>query len=409
MKKKSISRLCILLLTLFYISQTSALKIICDGDRASCAIKDQDLTGVTEDQMSISLAGKSSDKNNIKTVQIKNCTLPFVPIKLLKEDFRELKNLKIENCTLQSFQATSSPKLKIFSITHSDLESLRNDSFKDWTSLEQLDMSNNKISEIDPGTFDPTTNLKNVNFANNYIKELPNDLFSKNKKLEDVDFSNNQIEKIRNELFGNPSALKNLNFYNNQMNAIGPKFYNALPSDIQFDLTQNACINSKLTKRVDPKDLNNCFLRYRLDDSKEYVDEKLDEFGKHVKQLLDSAKQSSGQINNVNDRVVMAGSGIGGLVIFVMAFVIFTIFKSRNNKVAPNSEAITTKPIVNGPSTSKSSHRNEDAVVKVETSTGSSSSSRSSSESESEPERHKHKGKFSKNDKAMVHYKKGKR
>jgi Leucine-rich repeat (LRR) protein len=380
---------CILLVLSLQSLSISSVELECiEKTSSTCSIENQIFSGADSSQVTVKFRAKNdADTDDIKNVEIKNCELLFVPLKAIGKTFEKLENLEIQNCLLTEFldNETDSRDLRKLTVKESNITDIKNESFVGWSKLETLVMSNCEIAHIkkllQPGTFDSIENLKELDFQSNSIKVLPDKLFSNNKKLEKVNFANNQIEKIRNELFGDPSKLVNLNFARNHINSIGETLYQKL-SSATLDLTENACYSGVLNNKQDAKkDLNNCFLRYRLDDSIENVYKQLDEFAKSVEELQRTAHESTSEIGDVNKSVISAGAGIGGLVIFVMGFVVMTIFKSRKNKVAPAEpvEVVTAKPIVTSPSI-----RNKHALVRVESSSESSSSS---SDSESECER----------------------
>lgn len=83
----------------------------------------------------------------------------------------------------------------------------------DMRSLENLDLSNNELSETLPAEIKNLSNLKILNLANNQMTNLPAEL-GQLKYLEELNLSNNNFTGLPHEL-GNLKNLKTLNLRGN--------------------------------------------------------------------------------------------------------------------------------------------------------------------------------------------------
>jgi Leucine-rich repeat (LRR) protein len=88
-------------------------------------------------------------------------------------------------------------------------------------SLETLDLSNNKITQLKKLDFESLNSLKNLNLKNNQILFIHSDTFMNLIKLEYINLAFNNIHEIPNNLFHqNLSFLKNIELSNNFLTEI---------------------------------------------------------------------------------------------------------------------------------------------------------------------------------------------
>ena len=84
--------------------------------------------------------------------------------------------------------------------------------------LRVLDISYNKIKHINHQTFKTRDimSLENLNVSNNLLTEIYNTTFMGQDSLEEVDFSGNDLKKISPDAFKYPPKLKRLSLKNNK-------------------------------------------------------------------------------------------------------------------------------------------------------------------------------------------------
>ena len=86
-------------------------------------------------------------------------------------------------------------------------------SFNGLSSLEILNLSNNKIEIIKPGTFNGLSSLEILNLSDNKIEKIEFGLFKDLKKLTSLDLRNNQFSSyskffITSTFYGLPKTVK---------------------------------------------------------------------------------------------------------------------------------------------------------------------------------------------------------
>ncbi len=81
--------------------------------------------------------------------------------------------------------------------------------------IQCLDLSFNRIKNIEAHVFDELVDLKYINLSGNNIEEILYPIFAKNKKLEYIDFSySNQIQSLHPSLFDGLDNLEEMRFRN---------------------------------------------------------------------------------------------------------------------------------------------------------------------------------------------------
>ena len=92
--------------------------------------------------------------------------------------------------------------------------------------VEELDLSNNKLTEISPSNcFTGMENLRKLDLSRNSLLSLPGGIFRSLQKLEYLNISNNKVKFIDPQVFSNASDLKSLrtiDFARNSINSIDP-------------------------------------------------------------------------------------------------------------------------------------------------------------------------------------------
>jgi Leucine-rich repeat (LRR) protein len=79
--------------------------------------------------------------------------------------------------------------------------------------IQYLDLSDNKIKNLEAHVFDELVELKYIDLSKNEIEEILHPIFAKNKKLKFVDLSTNIIETLHPNLFDGLSKLVEVRFY----------------------------------------------------------------------------------------------------------------------------------------------------------------------------------------------------
>ncbi|CAL1542958.1 unnamed protein product [Lymnaea stagnalis] len=132
------------------------------------------------------------------------------------------------------------PYLRVLDLSHCDLEQLGRNSVDDHTQLEVLDLSYNKLKELDGHTtFKGLSNLTTLDLRHNMITSLSENLFGDLINLKHLWLSDNRIASIHNASFYNDTKLKLLHLQNNQLSEIPYQILDKLPLLESLDLSNN--------------------------------------------------------------------------------------------------------------------------------------------------------------------------
>jgi Leucine-rich repeat (LRR) protein len=164
---------------------------------------------------------------NLKTQQCKITEIKF-PAKSSASILSGSKNKK-QNVTMLDFNRKISidkipreifqefPSLSLLKISHMWIRVLKDNWFStDFMKIEHLDLSNNRIGEIEENALDNLANLKWLNLESNFLRVLNSFEFRNNKKLEYINLKKNKIQKIHRNAFKNLKNLKYVRFINNE-------------------------------------------------------------------------------------------------------------------------------------------------------------------------------------------------
>lgn len=139
--------------------------------------------------------------------------------------------------------------LKALSLKSNNLTTLYNKSFHGLSNLEILDLSENILKNIYPGTFTILNSLKTLYLSHNVIDNLKEKMFAI-PTLQTLDVSFNRITQIGSNVFENATNLITLNLSNNNIPAIEEHVFASLVSLQTLDLSYNQI------KTVDPSALS---------------------------------------------------------------------------------------------------------------------------------------------------------
>lgn len=166
------------------------------------------------------ILNKCKLKNLPKTIfeldKLKQLTLIRNEIVDIPTEIQNLKNLEIlwlDENKLHRIPESLGKLPKLHTISLSNCELIEIDVLAQIKSLEEIHVSNNKITDIGEG-FSHLTNLANLYLNNNQIKSLASD-FGNMPKVKRLLLNNNQIEYLPQDL--NWQGLFRLEIFNNQL------------------------------------------------------------------------------------------------------------------------------------------------------------------------------------------------
>ena len=141
-------------------------------------------------------------------------------------------------------------KLKKLDLSNHKITNIEPNTFNQLSNIEYLILSHNKIKNIKPNTFNGLSNLKYLYLRDNEITEIEPNAFNGLSNLHSLFLENNKITKIEPNAFNGLSNLKYLFLQDNKITKIEPNAFNGLDdlthlylSNINLDST-----NSYLSK-----------------------------------------------------------------------------------------------------------------------------------------------------------------
>ncbi|KAF7283031.1 hypothetical protein GWI33_001562 [Rhynchophorus ferrugineus] len=172
------------------------------------------------------------------------------------------------NCTLTSIEPNtfdlSGNQIRRMDISKSRIENLKQKAFMGLIFLEELDLSDNLIKSVYPGTFNGTKKITKINLSRNKISILSDKGFAELMHLRQLLVSHNSIEAVADTAFEGVYNLEELDLSYNRIGNISSKLSNLTSLQV---LNLN---NNKLT-RIDRWDLYNLTKLTSLDLSNNYL------------------------------------------------------------------------------------------------------------------------------------------
>lgn len=148
--------------------------------------------------------------------------------------------LSHNNITLFENVNIISSSLSILILSHCLIQDvLKEDTFTDLPSLENLDISYNKITAIDPNSLSSLKDLKILNVSNNIVEELKGNSFAMLTNLKDLDLRNNLISAIDETAFFSLSNLTYLDLSENKLKVFLSEYVTDLSNIRQLYLHNN--------------------------------------------------------------------------------------------------------------------------------------------------------------------------
>jgi toll-like receptor 13 len=127
-------------------------------------------------------------------------------------------------------------KLEWLSLANNRLTTILPATFHNQSNLSFLDLSGNKINEIRDKIFDSTVKLKSLLLANNNISVFNTSAFPTEDELSYIDVSGNRIEDLENLAF---HKLKNLSVSRNRLKRLLPSSFINCNVLVNLSLSEN--------------------------------------------------------------------------------------------------------------------------------------------------------------------------
>lgn len=152
--------------------------------------------------------------------------------------FLNLEKNMISNITNVFNLLTS---LQVLNVAENKINELPAGVFRAMTNLLQVNLEKNKIRQLEPGVFE-NAYLTKVNISSNLLTQIETQSFSNLEILEVVDLSDNKISTIKNGAFDTIPHLKKLYLQKNQLSSYKGDIYSGMGNDTELeylDLSDN--------------------------------------------------------------------------------------------------------------------------------------------------------------------------
>ena len=104
--------------------------------------------------------------------------------------------------------------------------------FDNLTSLTELDLGRNELSELPAGIFDNLTSLKMLSLDGNRLSELPASIFDNLTSLTELNLERNELSELPEGIFDNLTSLKWLSLEGNRLREIPASIANLSSLDL---------------------------------------------------------------------------------------------------------------------------------------------------------------------------------
>lgn len=137
--------------------------------------------------------------------------------------------------------------VQVYCLSHNAITELDNFCFKEigYSSLKILNLSYNLIYWIGLHAFAGLEELVQLDLSNNRLRDIQSDLFWDTPKLDILDLSGNLFETLKNEPFIIHDKLQVLNLQNCRIKLFPERLFKRLPNLKKLDLSQNYIISFK--------------------------------------------------------------------------------------------------------------------------------------------------------------------
>ena len=132
--------------------------------------------------------------------------------------------------------------LQFLYIDHNEITNIHSNAFNDLTLVIHLDLSWNKIQQLNESVLSPLANLKTLKLDHNRIYTLSTEQFKLNPSLVHLDFSSNRIRSLPSSVFKYTKNVHYLNLFDNRLSYPVVEWFN--------DISDTAMIMLKLNPWV---------------------------------------------------------------------------------------------------------------------------------------------------------------
>lgn len=175
-----------------------------------------------------------------KQADCKNTSLISVPREMSNElQVIDLSTNIIPELRSNEFRDANLPNLHKIFMRNCTLQEIHRDAFKGLTLLIELDLSNNFLKVLYPGTFSDVIRLRVLVVTHNQIEHLGDNLFENLGYLAKVDFRFNELKSISQHTFVNISTIREIDLENNQLTVLKEESFRGMDQLRSLTLNQN--------------------------------------------------------------------------------------------------------------------------------------------------------------------------
>uniref|UniRef100_A0A3B4ZYF0 Slit homolog 1 protein n=1 Tax=Stegastes partitus TaxID=144197 RepID=A0A3B4ZYF0_9TELE len=144
------------------------------------------------------------------------------------------------NLRLTKFPEHLPPSTEELRLNNNDLSVLEaTGAFKGLSQLKKINLSNNKISEIEDGAFEGASLVVELHLTANHLESVRGSMFKGMEGLRMLMLRNNKISCIHNGSFTGLTNVRLLSLYDNQLSTILPGAFDTLPNLSTLNLLAN--------------------------------------------------------------------------------------------------------------------------------------------------------------------------
>uniref|UniRef100_A0A3B5LUE5 Slit homolog 1b (Drosophila) n=1 Tax=Xiphophorus couchianus TaxID=32473 RepID=A0A3B5LUE5_9TELE len=144
------------------------------------------------------------------------------------------------NLRLTKFPEHLPPSTEELRLNNNDLSMLEaTGAFKGLSHLKKINLSNNKILEIEDGAFEGASSVGELHLTANHLESVRGSMFKGMEGLRMLMLRNNRISCIHNSSFTGLTNVRLLSLYDNQLTTILPGAFDTLPNLSTLNLLAN--------------------------------------------------------------------------------------------------------------------------------------------------------------------------
>ncbi|KAL7633109.1 UNVERIFIED_CONTAM: hypothetical protein RMT77_016479 [Armadillidium vulgare] len=132
----------------------------------------------------------------------------------------DLSYNELQSEWLTEFSFQDLIRLVVLDLSHNKISQLNQQVFRDMYSVQELRLSHNQLMSLSGASFSPCVNLHTLDLSYNQIESIPAKAFDGVDVLSFLALDNNQIKNIEKAAFSNLKSLEDLNINGNKLREV---------------------------------------------------------------------------------------------------------------------------------------------------------------------------------------------